>query len=304
MAKFKKILVPYDGSPHSKTALEWALLLAGMADAELHVIKVFEPLGQNGGVKFDYAFREQLAEHYAEIEQEDLKMLEAVKSYCQQRGCHRVQIKALKGHVASMILDYAGQNGMDLLVSGTKGYGVLREMLVGSVTSSVVSLSQIPVLVVKAHTAPGKLKKMLVAYDDSPFAKAALDTATDLALAAAAKISVVKVNDPRDFLLLSSWSEAGSAMKLKAKLDELDAADQKLLDGAKAIAAKKGMSVATELLDGLNVADVILRRAEETDADIVVAGTLGHGVLGGLLVGSVTRNLVSLSKIPVLVVKK
>ena len=36
-----------------------------------------------------------------------------------------------------------------MIVTGTKGHGALEEMLMGSVTRNLVSLSHIPVLVVK-----------------------------------------------------------------------------------------------------------------------------------------------------------
>lgn len=37
--------------------------------------------------------------------------------------------------------------------------------------------------------------------------------------------------------------------------------------------------------------------------DLIVTGTKGHGALAELLMGSVTRNLISLAHVPVLVVK-
>ena len=49
--------------------------------------------------------------------------------------------------------------------------------------------------------------------------------------------------------------------------------------------------------------DELMSLAKENGMDMIVAGTKGHGVLEGLLMGSVTRNLVSLSPIPILVVK-
>ena len=304
MANLKKILVAYDGSPQSKAAIGWARLLGGMSSAELDVIKVFEPLGETSTVKFDYNFRGQIAERYAEIEKEDRQMLEDVKTFLQEHSNLKVHVDVLKGHVASTLLEYARQKESDLIVAGTRGHSVFSEMLVGSVTSSLVSLSKVPVLVVKEHSAPERLRKILVAYDESHFARAALNLAVDVGKLAGAGLSVVKVNGPMDFLMLSSWAEPGSATRLKAQLDELDKADKKLLDGAKSAAAQKGMEISAELLSGVNIAEVLIRHAGEINADMIVAGTLGHGLLGGLLVGSVTRNLISVSKFPVLVVKQ
>jgi len=303
MANLKKILVAYDGSPHSKIALDWAMLPGINNNAELAVIKVFEPIIRNYN-RGDYDIDVQIAKRYAEIEKADRQMLEDVKLFCEEHRKMKVHVDVLKGHVASTLLDYAQQKWFDLIVAGTKGHGMLEEMLVGSVTNSLVSLSKAPILVVKEQQAPAKLQKIIVAYDGSDFAKAALELAIDIGKSAGAKIMAVKVIDAMNLMMISSMAESGSAMKVAAKLAELDEADKKLMDGAKSAAALKGVEIGTELLPVGNIADTIIRYAGETNADMIVAGSLGHGLLGELLMGSVTRNLISLSKVPVLVVKK
>lgn len=299
----KKILVAYDGSPHSKAALGWAVLLGKTVNAELDVIKVFEPI-HHSLLKLDRDYDGRITERFAELEEEDHQLLENAKFFCRESGLMKVQTALLKGNAAPTLLDYAAQGGIDLIVSGTKGHGTLNEMLVGSVTNSLVSLSKLPVLVVKEEQAPYQLQKILVAYDGSDFSKAALDLALDLGKSSGARLTVVKVNDPLDFLLLSSMAGTRVAVKLAAQIAELDEADRKLLAEAKAAAANREMEIVTDLLSGVNIADTLIRYAEENHVDMTVAGTLGHGLLGGLLLGSVTRQLISLSKNPVLVVKK
>ena len=68
MANLKKILVAYDGSSHSKAALGWAMLLGNYDNAELDVIKVFEPNDPPPA-----AFTAPRVEQYAEIEEEEKK---------------------------------------------------------------------------------------------------------------------------------------------------------------------------------------------------------------------------------------
>jgi len=224
-----------------------------------------------------------------------------VKSFCEECSKLKVHVEVLKGHVASVLLDYSLLKGFDLIVAGTKGHGALDEMIVGSVTNSLVTLSKLPVLIVKAQKAPERLQKILVAYDGSDYAKAALDLAIDIGKSAGANLLAVKVTDP---LVIYSMEKSASAIKMRAQLGGLYESEQKLLNEAKEAATHKGIKLGTEFLSGGTITDAIIRRAGETNAEMIVAGTIGHGLLGELLMGSVTRNLISVSKIPVLVVKK
>lgn len=303
MANLQKVLVTYDGAPHSNAALGWALLLGSEDNAELEVIKVVEPISQ-AFAKLSCDFSGAIDELYTMIEKQDRKMLTDARFFCGGSSKYKVHVGMLTGNVASILLDYAKQREFDIIVSGTKGHGVLYELLVGSLTSSLVSLAKIPILVVKEQNVPAKLQRILVACDGSDSSKAALELALDIGKSADAKIMAVKVANPVDYMKFYMGEfEYGSAMSIKAKLGEMDEAEKEILDEAKSAALLKGMEIATELLPVWNIADMIIRYAGENKVDMIVAGTIGQGLLGGLLLGSVTRDLISLSKIPVLIVK-
>jgi nucleotide-binding universal stress UspA family protein len=57
------------------------------------------------------------------------------------------------GEAAATLVDMAERNGCDLLLIGARGLGSLRGALLGSVSQAVVSLSAIPVTIVK-HPEP------------------------------------------------------------------------------------------------------------------------------------------------------
>jgi nucleotide-binding universal stress UspA family protein len=50
---------------------------------------------------------------------------------------------------AFAIIDYAKENGIDLIVMGTQGRGALAHLLMGSVADRVVRLASCPVLTVR-----------------------------------------------------------------------------------------------------------------------------------------------------------
>ncbi|NMC30970.1 MAG: universal stress protein [Veillonellaceae bacterium] len=148
-----------------------------------------------------------------------------------------------------------------------------------------------------------RIRKILVAYDGSPQSKEALAWAVDLSLLNKAQVCVAKVIEAMSIAEMTALYEAGSGDDLVAYIEEVKATDRRLLEDAIAtIGQRKGVAITTALLNG-NIAAALINYAKETGMDMIVAGTKGHGALEGLLMGSVTRHLVSLSPIPVLVVK-
>lgn len=69
--------------------------------------------------------------------------------------------------------------------------------------------------------------------------------------------------------------------------------------------SQAGVSAKLRLVGGNDVhgaVHAIVRVADEEHVDLIVAGTRGHTLIGGLLLGSVTQRLLHLAHCPVLVV--
>lgn len=146
----KKILLAYDGSAHSKEALGWAIDLSLQSGAPLIAVKVAEPdVSHRSSAMFQEGYGVTLYERFVEMQKLDEKQLAEVLEAGHKM---RIEIKTeiLYGNVAATILDYAKKNDVDLIVAGTKGRGALEDLLMGGVTRNLVSLSHIPVLIVKA----------------------------------------------------------------------------------------------------------------------------------------------------------
>lgn len=144
MQQLKKILVAYDGSTHSKKALNWAIDLSLMSGAEVLAVMVF---GESS--IFDTAEPgASVLVALEEIRRDDQRMIDEAVAVGKNRGvCVKGEI--LEGDVAGEILTYAEQHQVDMIIAGAKGYGQLEELLIGSVTRKLVSLAHVPVVVVK-----------------------------------------------------------------------------------------------------------------------------------------------------------
>ena len=140
---YKKILAPLDGSEFSECALGHVRAIAtGCQVPDVLLLRVMEPIPKVAGMGEDWR-RDIEAMAQVEANGHLTKIADDLKK-------DGLAVKAVvgSGHPAEVILDYAKQNQVDLIIMSTHGRsGVLRWVL-GSVTDRIVSHSVAPVLVV------------------------------------------------------------------------------------------------------------------------------------------------------------
>ena len=148
MTTIQKILVPTDFSQPADAALIYAKELAEKFGARLQLLHVvalptFYPMGPEAP-----AF--PMAELLTEAEAAAQNTLEE-----QARGtglpADRVTVRTTVGTPVSEILDAIAYDGIDLVVMGTHGRGMVEHVLLGSVAERVVRRSPVPVLTVHGH---------------------------------------------------------------------------------------------------------------------------------------------------------
>jgi nucleotide-binding universal stress UspA family protein len=130
--------VGFDGSPEAHAAAELARDLAAAAGARLRVVRILEPLPPGGptlGYDADWA---QHAEERRDAAQAEL---DAELAELGDLATGEVVV----GDPATE-LAYAG-NGLDLLVTGSRGYGPVRRLMLGSTSARLVREAPCPVLV-------------------------------------------------------------------------------------------------------------------------------------------------------------
>lgn len=142
--------------------------------------------------------------------------------------------------------------------------------------------------------------RVLLAYDGSPCADAALQLVAGLPWPAPTRLTVVSVIDHSDLI------GAGEAALMMAASEpterELVADAQRGLESAAEKLRGSGRTVET-LLEHGRPGSVIVELAEEMLADLIVVGSRGLGPWGSLLLGSVSTDVVDHAPCPVLVAR-
>lgn len=140
----KTILLPVDGSENSTRAVQRAIDLSKESGgAKLLLVTAYPPIA-SGNVK-RYFSPEDIQSFYRE---EGEKALSPAKALLDKAGVSYDE-EVLVGPVAQTIAEYAKKKNADTIIMGTRGLGTVTGMVLGSVTTKVLSLVEIPVLLVK-----------------------------------------------------------------------------------------------------------------------------------------------------------
>jgi nucleotide-binding universal stress UspA family protein len=139
-----KILVPVDGSEHSKRAIEH-VIQNQRDDGELDIHLLTVPIAVDSGHARMFVSHEELDAYYRE---EGLTALKEARAQLDQAGIDYTYHIA-PGHVADTIARFAEEREIDKIVMGTHGRGELTHLLMGSVATDVFRRSKVPVTLVK-----------------------------------------------------------------------------------------------------------------------------------------------------------
>ena len=134
-------------------------------------------------------------------------------------------------------------------------------------------------------------RTLVLGYDDSPSANAALAKVAELAGPLGAEVVAVF-----GFHVTPLGGQGGPDFR-----SELEKLGTRALNRAVTDLEAAGVTVSTRLLEH-KPADAILAVADEVGADLVVVGTEGENPITGAVLGSVVLKLVQRCKRPLLVV--
>ncbi|WP_035065393.1 universal stress protein [Nitratidesulfovibrio termitidis] len=137
-----KILVAVDSSQYSEKAVAKAVELAQKGGAELIALAVAEqPLDMG-----EIAVPVDLSVHYEAVA---AKALEKAVDIAKSKGMALRSVLEGGSSPADNIIELAKKEGVDLIVTGSRGRTGLEKFLLGSVAAKVVSHAACSVLVVR-----------------------------------------------------------------------------------------------------------------------------------------------------------
>jgi nucleotide-binding universal stress UspA family protein len=146
---YKKILVPLDGSELSEHALDHLKkILTSSSDISVALLQVVEPFtaiyaGGPGATTVAQKANKQ-------AETDASAYLNKLASRLKRKRLS-VETAVVAGIPADVILDYANQNGVDLIIMSTHGRSGISRWFFGSVAEKVIRHSTIPVLISPPH---------------------------------------------------------------------------------------------------------------------------------------------------------
>lgn len=142
-------------------------------------------------------------------------------------------------------------------------------------------------------------KHIVLATDGSAVAKKAHQAAFDMARSMNAKVTAAFVIDPYPYMTLGEDTSNAFQAYMGAAL----AASEQIASELDEQAAAAGVQVEKRVVESGDVAASVLHVADEIGADLIVMGSHGRTGIERLLLGSVASKVLSLSKLPVLIVR-
>ena len=147
--ELRAVGVGWAATPEAERALDFAAGIAGGAGASLTLLSAVEPIshaalatpgGTGAWESLEYGFRVALDEALADRRRALDEALASLPADLDASG------DVVSGEAAASLVELSGD--LDLLVLGSRGYGPLRRVLLGSVSAPVMRRARCPVVVV------------------------------------------------------------------------------------------------------------------------------------------------------------
>lgn len=152
---YGKILIPLDGSEPSKNALTHAISIAEKFNSQLTLLavvpRVMIPVFPDEGfgaapvtaAKDMARYQDRMKEIYENV------LAEAKAKLSSEHPDLKVETMLREGRPSATIVDLSENDGVDLIVMGSRGIGGITGWILGSTSHQVVDSCTKPILIVK-----------------------------------------------------------------------------------------------------------------------------------------------------------
>lgn len=295
---FAGVVVGYDATPQSELALTWAVETARRTGQEvllvhtLHV-DVLTPMAPIE--PFEWMPDGDLAGPGPDAP--------AVDRATAALGPGRVHLSRSVGSAAQQLIE--ASRTASLVVTGSRGRGTFAAGILGSTAYFVAAHAHCPVVVVRAEPQaaeppmPDPDHKVVVGIEDVEGSGHILDVAAALAADRRAPLQVVRVRliPPADMWGFSPGPGSDAQMN-----EAMELYTERVMSAA--VARVRGrhpqLSVQASAFHG-DPGHLLARQSQ--GAGIVVVGSRGRGGFAGLLLGSVSHDLIHQATCPVMIVR-
>ena len=286
-----RIVVGIDGSQQSGNALEWAVARARLGGQQLELVNAYDLAPAFDFYGYHGAAAGPPVDWFIEFSEQ---VLDAAAARVRELAPGLTCILTSKmGHPAHLLA--AASEAADCVVVGRRGLGSAASVLLGSVSNRLTIQAKCPVVVVGEGEIP-TAGPIVVGVDGSDFGTNALRYAT--AEAAVRKTSVRAVA-AYDFLHPAFTADPELIQRMRADFEaEAAGTITRALDESKG-ADPASVNVEHVAVEG-RAAEAILGHAD--DAQLIVVGTHGKGLIRRALLGSVSRQVLNDADRPVAVV--
>lgn len=281
-------IVGLDGSPSASAALAWAVAFAGERGerveplAAWHLPLTIAALSGRRAIDVDRMGIQAEAEYLARTAIADV----ATSGVAERSGDVIDELLVIEGQPASVLRDQATPD--TAVVVGRRGTGTLQHRVVGSVSSYLATHAPGPLVIVPEEWVAAPIERIVVGFDGSEHAAAALEWAlaiapSDAVVEALIAIDVIPWLRPELVVERHPAEVEAARARIGAAVDAVDP-DQR---------ARR-----TFVIHGPREA----LASAMVDADLVVVGPRGIGGLARIVLGSVTTWLLHEAPCPVAIV--
>jgi len=271
----KNILVTTDFSEKSIASLHVAMSLAKQHNAKVYVLHAIElpiRLMTESQVSVPEAmyFLNLTKQRFNDLKKEIDTSVEVIDL---------VETAPLPEAVEEVVKKYH----IDLVFMGSNGASGAKELFIGSNAEKVVRSASVPVLVIKNPHEKLKIKHMMFGCDFSKRFLKPFEKALKLAKVFGAKVDLVYVNTPYQFLTTSEINK-----RMEEFLKEAEHARQHF---------------ETHVYNDIRVETGILNYVKENNIDLICMFPNGRKGIAHFFNGSISSDLVNHSSTPVLTIK-